>query len=112
MKINITCNGKNYTLSFTRKTATEMAKDAANLNEESDVVDNARHLIKHALKAEQPKLEAAEIETVVSYILDNCRVVDDEHGDKGLLTYLNEMVEGCLPKGFTKKAEKNFVVVA
>lgn len=112
MKINITCNEKNYTLSFTRKTARKMASGASQLNDKEDVIETAELMIKGALLAEQPNLSAEEANSVAEYVLDNCQLVDDENGNKGLLTYLNDMVGECLPKGFTKKAEPKFTVIA
>lgn len=111
MKINITCNDKNYTLSFTRKTARKMANGASQLSDKEDVVETAGFMIKGALQAEHPNISAEEANSVAEYVMENCRLVDDEDGNKGLLTYLNGMVSDCLPKGFTKKAEPMFTVI-
>ena len=47
--------------------------------------------------------------------MQNCQLVDKEgeNGEivKGMLSYLNEMITECLPKGFTgQTAEKGFIV--
>ena len=47
--------------------------------------------------------------------MQNCQLVDKEgeNGEivKGMLSYLNEMIAECLPKGFTgQTAEKGFIV--
>lgn len=112
MKLTINCNDKDYTLSFTRKTARKMANGASQLADKDDVIEYAGVMIKGALLAEQPNIPAEEANSVVEYVMDNCQLVDDENGGKGLLSYLNDMVSECLPRGFTKKAEPNFKVIA
>lgn len=111
MKISITCNNKEYTLAYTRKTAREMGVNAEKIKDTDDLVETANILIKSALKAEQPNITQREAEEVTDYVMENCQLVDDKELGKGLLTYLNEMIEECLPKGFTQKKEKSFTVV-
>lgn len=120
MKIEISYNGKKYTLSFTRATAMNMAQNVAKLEKNnkddnsSNVLDEAEALIKHSLKAEHPNLSSNELNNIVEYVLDNYPLTDKEENgvtEKGLTTYLAEMVTGCMPKGFTGKTTKKFVVI-
>lgn len=115
MKLKVNYNSKEYTLAFNRKTARNMANGADKLSDKDDIVENAGVLLRAALKAEQPNLTKAEATEVSDYIMQNCQLVDkeDENGEivKGMLSYLNEMITECLPKGFTgQTAEKGFVV--
>ena len=114
MKLGINYNDKKYTLAFTRATARTISKSAEGLKDSEDIVDGAEIMLKAALKAEHPLLPASEANEVVKYILNNCQLVDKEgeNGtEKGMLSLLNEMLSECLPKGFTGKTEKGFVVM-
>lgn len=115
MKIGINYNDKDYKLAFTRATAKAMSKSAERLNESDDIVEGTELILKASLKAEHPDLPAEEEKEVVQYILENCQLVDIEDEEKGtvkgLISLLNEMLSNCLPKGFTGKTEKGFVVM-
>ncbi len=118
MKIKIVYNEKDYFLGFNRATAIEMGKHVkkAKNDKGESVFDNAEILIKHSLKAYQPKLDTAEIETISKFVLDNYNLVGkiDDNGEiveKGLMDYLNDSLMGCMPKGFTGQATMKFEVV-
>lgn len=114
MKLNIEYNEKKYTLAFTRATASGMANAHKDLDTE-DIVEITKAELRAALKAEHADLSAKEAGEVVDYIVNNCQLVDvpNEDGsiEKGIIFYLNEMIGECLPKGFTRKTAKGFVVV-
>jgi len=119
MKIEISYNEKKYTLSFTRKTAMDMAQTVAKLENNKDdnlknFIDETETLIKYSLKAEHPNLSTNEANNIVKYVLDNYPLIDKKENnitEKGLNTYLTEMITECMPKGFTGKATKKFVVI-
>ena len=118
MKIKIAYGDKNYFLGFNRATAIEMGKHAKKSKNDKgeNVFDNAELLVKHSLKAYQPKMDATEVENVTKYVLDNYNLVGktDEDGkviEKGLLEYLNDALMGCMPKGFTGQATMKFEIV-
>ena len=114
MKLKIAYNDKEYTLAFTRASAKKMTKVAEKIKEDDDIVKNAEVIIRASLFAEHADLPESEAKAVVDYVLDNCQLVDKEEDgktEKGLITYLNEMLSECMPKGFTGKTAKGFSVV-
>lgn len=114
MKLKIAYNDKEYTLGFTRASAKKMTQIAGKLKDNDDIVENAEVIIRASLFDKHADLPEEEAKAVVGYILDNCQLVDKEEDgktEKGLITYLNEMLSECMPKGFTGKTEKGFKVV-
>ena len=118
MKIKIVYGEKDYFLGFNRATAIEMGKHVKKSKNDKgeSVFHNAELLIKHSLKAYQPKMDSTEVENIAKFVLDNYNLVgkyDDEGKvvEKGLMDYLNEALLGCMPKGFTGQATMKFEVV-
>lgn len=118
MKIKIKFNETDYFLGFTRATAIEMGKHVRKTKNNSDgAFDNAEIMIKHSLKAYQPKLTQDESSEIAKFVLENYDLVgkvNEETGEvseKGLISILNDILMGCMPKGFTGQATMKFEVV-
>lgn len=110
-------NETGYYLGFNRATAIEMAKHVKKTKNNSDgAIDNAEIMIRHSLKTYQPKLTTEESSEITKFILDNYNLVGkmDDNGEvieKGLIAHLNDILMGCMPKGFTGQATMKFEVV-
>lgn len=117
MKIKVMYNETGYYLGFNRATAIEMAKHVKKTKNNSDgAIDNAEIMIRHSLKTYQPKLTTEESSEITKFILDNYNLVGkmDDNGEvieKGLIAHLNDILMGCMPKGFTGQATMKFEVV-
>ena len=119
MYIKIEYRDKEYRLSFDRKTAKDMSEYLSEMESE-DLYERAAVIIAFALIKENPELSEEERFAIANATCEDYPITDyyeDEAAENedrltsGLLTTLNEMAVSTIPKGFTGRATKKFVVV-